>query len=161
MKWNLNRSLNLTREIRWHQENLKMILSSFLGKLCWSISQNQDVWSVIWIFWWIFTFYLRKVESRTKKLLRSYYCFNSRMLCWRHYCFLWILLQKIELLSQFSLRINQKPILAFVTGLITYEARPKTEAKITNQLGPGLKRLIKLTKETFAESGLTVLSTLC
>ena len=38
------------------------------------------------------------------------------------------------------------------TGLIV-------EAKITNQLEPGLKRPIKLTKENFAESSFTVLNT--
>ena len=63
------------------------------------------------------------------------------------------------MLGQCSLRINQQTILTFVACLITYEAGLKTEAKNTNQLGPELKRLAKLTKETFAESGFTVLNT--
>ena len=38
-------------------------------------------------------------------------------------------------------------------------SRTKDRTKNTNQLEPGLKRLTKLTKETFAESGFTVLNT--
>ena len=82
------------------------------------------------------------------------------MLCYA-YCFLWILPRKIELLGQFSLRINQKTILTFAAGFITYKAGIKTEAKITNQLGPGLKRVTKLTKETFSQRGVTILNNIC
>ena len=42
-----------------------------------------------------------------------------------------------------------KTISTFVAGLITNGAGLKTKAKNTNQLGPGLKKLTKLTKETF------------
>ena len=59
------------------------------------------------------------------------------------------------------LRINQKAILKFVADLITYGAGLKIEAKITNQLGSGLKMLTKLTKGTFAESGFTIFNTFC
>ena len=63
------------------------------------------------------------------------------------------------MLGQFSLRINQKTILTFVDNFTTYGAGLKTEAKIINHLGLGLKRPIKLTKENFAESSFTVLNT--
>ena len=65
------------------------------------------------------------------------------------------------MLGQFSLRINEKTFLTFVADLITYGAGLETGAKIMNQLGPGLKRPIKLTKDTFAESSFTVLNTFC
>ena len=63
------------------------------------------------------------------------------------------------MLGQFSLRINPKTSLTFAADLITYGAGLIVEAKITNQLEPGLKRPIKLTKENFAESSSTVLNT--
>ena len=63
--------------------------------------------------------------------------------------------------GQFSLRINKKIVLTFAADLIRYRAGLKTEAKITNQLEQGLKKPTKLTKETFAESGFTVLNTFC
>ena len=63
--------------------------------------------------------------------------------------------------GQFSLRINKKIILTFAADLITYGPGLKTKAKITNQLEQGLKKPAKLTKETFAESGFTLLNTFC
>ena len=52
-----------------------------------------------------------------------------------------------------------KKILTFVDNFTTYGAGLKTEAKITNHLGLGLKRPIKLTKENFAESSFMDLNT--
>ena len=49
------------------------------------------------------------------------------------------------MLGSFALKVNQKTILTVAVDLLTYGARLKTKAKITNQLGPGLKRLTKLT----------------
>ena len=65
------------------------------------------------------------------------------------------------MLGQISAGINQNTVLTFVAELITYGGGLKTEAKITNQLRPGLKRAIKLTKETFAESSSTVINFFC
>ena len=85
---------------------------------------------MIWTFSWISTLFLRKTENRTKKVSSSFYYVNKRTLCWRHYCLFLILLQKVHLLGQFSIRVKPKKDLIFDADLTTMKQDWKQKQKL-------------------------------